>query len=726
MRAVPTSRDALRSNRTAQPLSVLSADQVWSDALSHFENVLPRETFDTWLLNTEAIRFEEDLLEIGVPSKYIQDWLEARLLSVLRQTLTGIVGHPIDVRFIVHPRADPFRPPSPQSPGDKSVNAFTVSETTKDSADALFERVLIQMQQRVSRNIWETWIRDLRLVDHINGVLTLGAQNVYAAQWLNDNLARDFEEVFIQSTGSNATIRFIEDQDDAREIQRKPRPKKSRPSRESAVAHEDGNILSIQLLFRRLWNQIVQPHRIVALDRYFIQYWLPLLGPNAASMVLAIRQVSFLHQQDAADVIQATAPEIASWMGVNKGTFWRRLKAAPLLLTWFMQKIEDRSSWVIDEKTGDVGRKPNKYRVWGDIPLTPAHQAAVEAWLKSNNVEKGLPMAIHALKLARDVDIEQILDHDAQPPSGHVPQEKPRAIWQIVRDLVGGFPEHTKKVEEVILLSDELENRIVQPENKVIFTWYFIRDWQRSLGSGPWWLVALLRSRGYYSQISGELRDLVLMEGGVDEIAHCLGVTSESVFIWMGKGHRRNRRTQQSQLLSFFLGEVDSSKVYENSIAEKPKNRRYRKISSRPLAFKIKLLDPLLPEDEILFSEGLGRSGFNTDFLLNHLKHPETEPQVSEIGKIATKLVAESWENRDEIKVKILENRNEIKPRPREDRDEIGAPNREKRDGLKDSLLSTFHDNLSKSRDEGGGLINQMLLPFLYEAIESDQQDPGG
>ena len=36
---------------------------------------------------------------LGTPNEYVKDWLENRLHTPIRRTLSGITGHPVEVEF---------------------------------------------------------------------------------------------------------------------------------------------------------------------------------------------------------------------------------------------------------------------------------------------------------------------------------------------------------------------------------------------------------------------------------------------------------------------------------------------------------------------------------------------------------------------------------------------------------------------------------------------------
>jgi chromosomal replication initiator protein len=72
---------------------------------------MTRATYDTWLKGTFAVSYEDGLLIVGTENPYAKEWLENRLLGTIKRTLAGILGHTVEVRFIV--KAHQTQPSSP-------------------------------------------------------------------------------------------------------------------------------------------------------------------------------------------------------------------------------------------------------------------------------------------------------------------------------------------------------------------------------------------------------------------------------------------------------------------------------------------------------------------------------------------------------------------------------------------------------------------------------------
>ena len=103
----------------------MNADQIWQAALGELQLQMTKPTFDTWLKNTRAISYEDGALIVGVHNAYAKDWLENRLLPIIKRTLARIAGRTVEARFVLN--ADPLEEESPLPLMESSA---TQGETT--------------------------------------------------------------------------------------------------------------------------------------------------------------------------------------------------------------------------------------------------------------------------------------------------------------------------------------------------------------------------------------------------------------------------------------------------------------------------------------------------------------------------------------------------------------------------------------------------------------------
>jgi chromosomal replication initiator protein len=81
----------------------MQPEQIWQAALGQLQLEIPKSTFDTWVRGTALLAQDDDAYVVGVNNAYAKDWLENRLQGTVKRTLTNVVGHNVDVRFVVSP-----------------------------------------------------------------------------------------------------------------------------------------------------------------------------------------------------------------------------------------------------------------------------------------------------------------------------------------------------------------------------------------------------------------------------------------------------------------------------------------------------------------------------------------------------------------------------------------------------------------------------------------------
>ena len=88
----------------------LSAEKLWSTALSHLEMEMPKANFETWLKNTTALSFNKQSLVISTISPFAAEMLSKRLLPTISRVVDNIANTSISIDFkvFVTPEKDSF------------------------------------------------------------------------------------------------------------------------------------------------------------------------------------------------------------------------------------------------------------------------------------------------------------------------------------------------------------------------------------------------------------------------------------------------------------------------------------------------------------------------------------------------------------------------------------------------------------------------------------------
>ncbi|MDR7418452.1 MAG: chromosomal replication initiator protein DnaA [Armatimonadota bacterium] len=79
----------------------VSPSELWTDALRRIEGQLNKPTMESFLKVMRPVGLQGDTFTFSVPNRFAKDWVEQRLLGVIRGALRATVGRAIDVRVTV-------------------------------------------------------------------------------------------------------------------------------------------------------------------------------------------------------------------------------------------------------------------------------------------------------------------------------------------------------------------------------------------------------------------------------------------------------------------------------------------------------------------------------------------------------------------------------------------------------------------------------------------------
>ena len=80
----------------------LTAAEVWTSIVTAARDVLPEQTFRTWLASTEAVGLVDDTLVVAAPTRFAVEWIEDKYGDLLRDLAGNTLGRPLDLRFEHH------------------------------------------------------------------------------------------------------------------------------------------------------------------------------------------------------------------------------------------------------------------------------------------------------------------------------------------------------------------------------------------------------------------------------------------------------------------------------------------------------------------------------------------------------------------------------------------------------------------------------------------------
>jgi len=77
----------------------LTAAEAWAAVTSAAREVLPEQTFRTWLASTEAVALSDDTLVVAAPTRFAVEWIEDKYADLLRDLARRELGRPIEIHL---------------------------------------------------------------------------------------------------------------------------------------------------------------------------------------------------------------------------------------------------------------------------------------------------------------------------------------------------------------------------------------------------------------------------------------------------------------------------------------------------------------------------------------------------------------------------------------------------------------------------------------------------
>ncbi len=77
----------------------LSPAEIWERLLTRARQVVPEQTFRTWLEPAEPLTFADGLLTVGVPDQFAADWNDSKHSELLSSFAPVAIGQPVRIHF---------------------------------------------------------------------------------------------------------------------------------------------------------------------------------------------------------------------------------------------------------------------------------------------------------------------------------------------------------------------------------------------------------------------------------------------------------------------------------------------------------------------------------------------------------------------------------------------------------------------------------------------------
>ena len=406
-----------------------------------------------------------------------------------------------------------------------------------------WQTVLGQLQMEMPRASYDTWVRDTRPISYEEGLLTIGARNAYARDWLESRLASTVSRLLIGIMNRTVEVVFVVSQ--------------TQPDGDESEEPDEKEISILADGIASLYDQVVRPERAVYLPGYFRKH-LANLGPDLGWMYIGFRQAAYREGARAGKkTARFSGKQIAALCGVTERTFWNRLERAQ---TWeklagLVTPFYGEAEWVAGPQPR---RLPRKYSVAMTLPLTAADAHALMRWLQEQVEIHDGPLGTLAASV--ETPLQELLSVSPIPLVEGTPQD----VLAILRQLFAGeLPD-----AQLMAFAERLRMHIMPQNDQIVISLFFLEHILPHLGAGPAWMYILLRDRCYDG--SGEQRDLCTVQGGYAEIAVWLNISRPlTVYEWFyGRGNKRAKEPGKLRfpVTSAYLRVLDQGKA--SSFAE--------------------------------------------------------------------------------------------------------------------------------------------------------------
>jgi hypothetical protein len=264
--------------------------------------------------------------------------------------------------------------------------------------------------------------------------------------------------------------------------------------------------------YHTIYNAVVQPHRVFTVTQYFLRFWLPLLKPSPAWLIITLQQRCYWN--GTRDWCEVSQERLGRDIGLTDRGVRKLLKKCPYA-SWFIMKAQQQ--YCYDPSLGRQIRDRKKYTIYQSDPLTPQHQTGLAAILSKTDIVN-LEKTLHAL--AKVPQEELIAQLEAAASGSRSPNLAEGTVRAVVEYVFGIRIDDEDPLRQGC---DNLHDHITILGQPFLGTHYFRLKWVPLLGTTLAWLVVILRNSCYHNPKTGQQRHTCTWDK--KEIARALGQT---------------------------------------------------------------------------------------------------------------------------------------------------------------------------------------------------------
>jgi hypothetical protein len=376
-----------------------------------------------------------------------------------------------------------------------------------------------QLENQMPRTTFNTWVRDVTLLEHTDAGFRLGVKNADARDWLDSRLTTMLTNLLrgFLNTNGDFSVEFAVDEGLTEE--------NSGKGGEEDTAEQIGVLSSATLL-----EAILQPHRALYTPRYLLR-WLPYIGAKPFWVLLAFRQAFYLcadrKPEPAGDRTYISQALITDLTGVDSKTLKNYFDRGQL--EWFLTQVPNNDYRKID---GTIKKVAFEYIFHESTPLTPQDQETLLDWLLGQGFANDPARALAAAEQTR---LSEILPRFPKPPTRSQKNARPHEANRTLSALImTRLPAGLSDADRMtcLKLTESLQLQLRENFGDLRISHFFFKNWLPLLSHTAAAAIIWLRSLGFWSSVTGELRDEVFVPGGLKTIAQALGISTQTLQTW--------------------------------------------------------------------------------------------------------------------------------------------------------------------------------------------------
>jgi chromosomal replication initiator protein len=85
----------------------MTMEEIWNSGLSQIEKRIGNNITDLWCRPIKLSQVKEHTITLEIPNRFFKDWIEDNYPDIVNETIGGILGYPVTVRYKVAEKVDP-------------------------------------------------------------------------------------------------------------------------------------------------------------------------------------------------------------------------------------------------------------------------------------------------------------------------------------------------------------------------------------------------------------------------------------------------------------------------------------------------------------------------------------------------------------------------------------------------------------------------------------------